>query len=573
MSDDTTNSVSRRRWMEMTSAPVVAGALGTALAAQQAFAAEDGRAAVPTDRSDFGARNYNVRDFGALGDGKTLDTVSIQAAVDACAKDRGGIVFIPAGDFLIGPIELKSNVTLHIAAGGKLLATTDASQYHPARGIPLTGDHTMGDGNVGLIYGANAENVAIEGQGTIDGQGAQVRAGGLGGARRPHLVLFYKCTNLSIRDVHLFQSAYHTCRIANSSYVHLDGIRITSRVTGNNDGFHFISCEFVNLMNSNVRCQDDACALFGSCKFVMVTNCSFSTRWSVFRFGGGVAENIAVSNCVLYQVFGCPIKLRCGPGSRYENMSFSNLLLQEVTGPISIGSGPQRTGDAKVPSDAKQATTPDDTANWPGGVVRNISFSNISGTVTTEQGQLADSTFTGGKNPGELHSCIVLNGVDGTYLENISLSDIRLTFGGGGTAEEGARRELPQIAGEYFALGAMPAYGLYARNVRGLTLNNIRFQVAKPELRPAVILDKVHDAAIDGLSAQANAQAESLVRLMNTTDTLITAPRVLSAAAVFLRVEGPQSRNITVDGGDLSKAEKPLAFADGADEGAVKLRS
>ena len=73
--------------------------------------------------------------------------------------------------------------------------------------------------------------------------------------------------------------------------------------------------------------------------------------------------------------------------------------------------------------------------------------------------------------------------------------------------------------------------------------------------------------------AESNAQAESLVRLMNTTDTLITAPRVLSAAAVFLRVEGPQSRNITVDGGDFSKTEKPLAFADGADEGAVKLRS
>ena len=71
-------------------------------------------------------------------------------------------------------------------------------------------------------------------------------------------------------------------------------MRINSRVTGNNDGFHFISAEHVNMINCHVRCQDDACALFGSCQFISITNSTFSTRWSVFRFGGGVAENVAV---------------------------------------------------------------------------------------------------------------------------------------------------------------------------------------------------------------------------------------------------------------------------------------
>ncbi len=211
-------------------------------------------------------------------------------------------------------------------------------------------------------------------------KGPKCRAAGLGGNKRPHLVLFYKCINLNIRDVYLYRSAYHTCRIANSSYVHLDGIRIFSRVTGNNDGFHFISAEYVTISNCNVRCQDDACALFGSCRFVMVTNSLFSTRWSVFRFGGGVAENIVVSNCLLYQVYGCPIKLRCEPGSRYENMSFSNLVLQDVAGPISIGAGPMREGAV---------------ANGPGAMVRNISFSNISGTVVTKESKLDDSNVTG----------------------------------------------------------------------------------------------------------------------------------------------------------------------------------
>ena len=107
------------------------------------------------------------------------------------AGSQGGTVLVPAGDFVIGPIELKSDVTLHLSAGATLVATTDISQYHPARGIPLQGDHTMGDGNTGLVYAANAENVTIEGKGTIDGQGTLVRGGGLGGNKRCHLALFY----------------------------------------------------------------------------------------------------------------------------------------------------------------------------------------------------------------------------------------------------------------------------------------------------------------------------------------------------------------------------------------------
>jgi Glycosyl hydrolases family 28 len=555
MVDERASEVSRRNWLKAASTPMIAAAAVAALNAETPAAGADGASA----SNLAGARTFNVRDFGAKGDGKSLDTAAIQSAIDACATDHGGIVLVPAGSFLTGSIELKSNVTLRIAADGKLLATTDASQYHADRGIPIEGDHTMGDGNVALVYAAEAENITIEGPGTIDGQGVEVRAAGLSGPRRPHLLLFYHCKNLTIRDIYLYHSAYHTCRIANSSYVNLDGVRINSRVVGNNDGFHFISAEYVNMTNCNVRSQDDACALFGSCKFIMISNCSFSTRWSVFRFGGGIAENVVVSNCLLYQVFGCPIKLRCEKGSRYENMSFSNLILQEVTGPISIGAGPMR--EPAEPG-----------SEWPGGIVRNISFNNISGTVNTTQTKLDDSTFSSSDNPGELHSAIILNGVDGLYLENISLSNIHLTFGGGGTAEEAGRRKLPQIAGEYFALGAIPAYGLYARNVHGLDLSNIRFQVATPELRPTMFLDKVHDAAINGLSAQAHPEAESLVRLINCRDILVTAPRVLGSAAIFACVEGADTQNISIAGGDLTKAKEPLAFADGANKDAVKLR-
>jgi hypothetical protein len=87
-----------------------------------------------------------------------------------------------------------------------------------------------------------------------------------------------------------------------------------------------------------------------------------------------------------------------------------------------------------------------------------------------------------------------------------------------------------------------------------------------------VVLHRAADVAIDGVSAQGNPEAKSMFRLVETEDALVTAPRVLTPAAVFLEVEGSQSRNIVIDGGDLSKAATPVTFEAGAEKGAVKLR-
>ncbi|HUA80861.1 MAG TPA: glycosyl hydrolase family 28 protein, partial [Dyella sp.] len=326
----------------------------------------------------------------------------------------------------------------------------------------------------------------------------------------------------------------------------------------NNDGFHFISAEQVRLSNCTVKSGDDACAMFGSCRYITVTNSYFSTRWSVFRFGGGHAGDIAISNCVLREVYGCPIKFQGDPGSRFENISFSNLVLDDVTGPISISVG----GRLKPPDDQVPV------------VVRNISFTDIRGVVTTDPPkQLSEGTIGVGTRPGEGHSAIVLNNVNDSVLENISFDNVHLVFGGGGTAEEGANRDVPQVFGEYFRLGPIPAYGLYARNARGLTLQNVRFEVSTPELRPAVVFDHVEDAAFNGFSVQGNPQAESMLRFTATKQTLITAARVLTPASTFLQVEGQGNEGIIVEGGDLSRAAAPVAFKNGANESAVKLRT
>ena len=525
--------------------------------------------------NNLGGRVYNIRDYGAKGDGTTLDTVALQATIDACHRDGGGTVLVPAGEFQIGTVELRSDITLHIAAAGKLLGTSDGKKYHAVDAIPLSVAASLDDGNWALIFAVNAKNVTIEGPGTIDGQGAQFRSpgpglpppSGLDGDKRPYHLLFYRCQDLTVRNISLLESAYHSTRVIQSKRVHMDNIYIYNRVTVNNDGFHFISAEYVTISNCTVQSLDDACALFGSCKYVTITNCSFSTRWSVFRFGAGVAENIAVSNCLLYQVYGCPIKFEGNPGTRYENMSFSNLVLQDVTGPILISIGPRTDATGTIEGSSTDNVTP--------AIVRNISFSNIHGTVTTNPPipPFPGLHSTDKYNPGEAYSCISLNSVGSSILENISFDNVHLTFGGGGTAEQGARRNLPEIVGEYFALGTMPAYGLYARNVRGLTLQNVRLNVQTPDLRPAVILDHVEDVAINGFSAEGNAEAESLLRFSDTRNALLSACRVLGSASVFLQVEGTGSEDILIDGGDLHKAASPLSFQRGATEKSVRIRT
>jgi polygalacturonase len=533
------------------------------VAAGAGFAAQAGRAA-PVAADAMGARVYNVRDHGAKGDGKTLDTAAVQSAIDACNKDRGGTVLVPAGDFLVGTVELKSNVTLHIAASGKLLGSATPGDFSAGKGVPPS------NGNVVLLYAAEAENVTVEGRGTIDGQGdkfftghgdntgpGQNRAAGY--TQRPHLCVFYRCRNLLMRDVFLTRSAYHCTRILECSYVRLDGVRIHNRVNMNNDGFHLNSNQYVSIVNCNVACQDDACALFGSNKFITVTNCTFSTRWSIFRFGGGDAENIAISNCVIYDTYGCVIKMRFSAGSRIENVSFSNLVMTNVTGPISIGldSTSRRNSASGAPA-AK-------------GVVRNLSFSGIRASVVAEGRQYADMAWDQHYRPGETRTCITLNGAHGDYLEGITFNDVHITYAGGGTAEEAARRDVPQMAGEYFELGTLPAYGLWARNVRGLEMSNVRFEVASPDLRPAVVLDHVEDAAVSLLSVQGNPHAESALRLIESHDVLLAGCRVLTPAAAFLHVEGAGSAGIRVNGGDLSKAATPLTAGPDVNQSIVTI--
>ncbi|HEV8370422.1 MAG TPA: glycosyl hydrolase family 28-related protein, partial [Pyrinomonadaceae bacterium] len=147
--------LSRRKLIAQMSVPPIAASLGASVFGARTVTAQSG--ASSTEDKLSGARVFNVRDFGAKGDGSTLDTVAVQSTIDAAHKNQGGIVLVPAGTFVVGTIELKSNVILHLAAQGRLLGSEKAEHYRAGNGIPPS------NGNVVMISAANAENITIDG--------------------------------------------------------------------------------------------------------------------------------------------------------------------------------------------------------------------------------------------------------------------------------------------------------------------------------------------------------------------------------------------------------------------------
>jgi len=508
--------------------------------------------------------SYDIRDFGAVGDDKTINTKAIQDAIDACTTAGGGTVSIPNGKFRTGTVQLKDNVTLSLSPNAQLLGSTNREDYLDRETMSRRGVGS-GNGNIVLLFAIKARNVAIEGHGTIDGDGGGgVFFTGHGDAMgprgpgsppltytpnidRPHLIVFDRCERVTMRDVFLTRSAYHCVRILSCTNILFDGVRIFNRVNFNNDGFHFDDCQHARIANCDIRCQDDACALFGSNQYFTIANCSFSTRWSVFRFGGGSPNHIAVANCLIYETYGCPIKFG---GGNCSDITFDNLIMRDVTGPISITQGGRRRSNSTNETETA--------ANRPRSAIRNISFSNIRATVVRAPQQQSDMPFKADVRAGETNSCITLNSVNGGIIENITFDNVHVTYSGGGTKEMGALRDVSVNTGEYFGISNRPAYGLYARSIKGLTLQNVRFDTVEPDLRPAVVLDGVRDAAINNLAIEGNKAAESALRFINTQDALVTGARLLTPASVFLAVEGTNNANIKVTGSDLSKAEKIL---------------
>ena len=279
------------------------------------------------------ASNYNIRDYGAKGDGKTLDHQAVDRAIEDCVSHGGGRVEVPAGTYLCGTIHLKSNVELHLAAGAVILAApAEMKAYDEAE--PWEGPAYQDGGHTyfhnSLIWAENEKNVSITGRGMIDGQGLTrhdtEKAGNLQGGSigtGDKAIALKSCRNVLIRDISIFRGGHFAIIITGCDIATIDNVVIDT----NRDGIDIDCCKYVTVSNCKVNTpNDDAIVLKSSyalkrpvmCEHIMVNNCLVSgyklgsfldgtyvpekVNWVCGRIKLGTESNggyrdIAITNC------------------------------------------------------------------------------------------------------------------------------------------------------------------------------------------------------------------------------------------------------------------------------------
>ncbi|MBN1346074.1 MAG: glycoside hydrolase family 28 protein [Phycisphaerae bacterium] len=514
---------------------------------------------------------YDVRAFGARGDCISKDTTTVQAAIDACALGGGGTVRFAPGTYLCGSLHLKSGVTLWLDAGATIKGCPDKDDYDPYERLDFKNDADRETTyfHHALIWGEDVERVAIVGRGTIDGNRAS-RGG-------PKPIALKRCRFVEIRGVRIVNAPNYAISMLGTDYVNIEGVTILS---AHCDGIDPDSCRNVRISNCHIESWDDAIVPKASfslgkrraCENVAVTNCYLETACNAFKLGtesGGGFKRIAVSNCVMAGLKGhrpaiSGIALESVDGGELDGVVVSNVTMVDVRAPIFIRLG-NRCRDMARPEP---------------GSLENVNISNVVATSASL-------------------TCSI-TGISGHPVEGVTLSNVRVTYKGGGPFRPSDQPVL-EVADKYPCarmFDALPAYGLYCRHVAGLTLSNVQLLFedgywrltaedskktewitpsgvptpSKPgRTGPALVCDDVSDLRIDGLRCRSSEEGDPLLRLVNVTDALVRGCVAPKDTKVFLEVRGPQTRDIALVGNVLTRAGKSLLLGSLVPPGSVSL--
>jgi polygalacturonase len=509
---------------------------------------------------------YNINNFGAKGDGKTLDTDAINKAIETASAGGGGTVFFPAGKYLSFSIRLKSNITLYLDNGATILAAdpaTDKGKYDSfePNEFDMYQDFGHSHWKNSLIWGIGVENVAIIGQGKIDGKGLSRRSPGpqrprtegetptsMGGGSKTAIaplgetspltemeglgtkaIALKLSKNVTLKDFSIFEGGHFAVLATGVDNLTIDNLKVDT----NRDGFDIDACRNVRISNSYVNSpNDDAIVLKSSYALgfnratenVTITNSqvsafdlgtmldgTFKTTQEFapdkdrptgrLKFGtesNGGFKNITISNINFVHCRGLAIETV--DGGNIEDVSITNITMRDIlTAPIFIRLGKRQRAPAGTP-------------------LAKIKRINISNVVVSD----AHSEFAS-----------IIAGLAESPIEDVRLSNIRIHYKGGGGIED-AKREPPENEKNYpepSMFGVLPVYGFFIRHARGITFESVEVSFEKDDARAAFLLDDVQNIEFFRTNAQLVAGAKmfslknvsnfSLFQSRNVADTKI----------------------------------------------------
>ena len=289
------------------------------------------------------ATSFNILDFGAVNDGKTINTIAIQKAIDVCASKGGGTVYFPAGKYISGTLFLKSHITLNLGPGAILEGSNNLNDYPVT--ISQIRSYTDNYTDKSLIYGEGLEYIGITGHGIIDGNGESFQVSddlvkkSLSDSykARPYIIRIINCKNVIVKEITLKNSPMWVQHYMYCQNVLIEGITVNSRVNHNNDGIDIDACDNVRISDCNITSGDDAIVIKSTldkpCKNINITNSTLSSNCNAFKLGtesNGDFQNINLSNCTIYDTRLAGIALEMVDGGSLNNVSVSDVNMDNV---------------------------------------------------------------------------------------------------------------------------------------------------------------------------------------------------------------------------------------------------
>lgn len=472
-------------------------------------------------------KKYNIVDFGAKGDGKTLNTESIQKAIDKVSSDGGGQLVVPDGNFLTGTLILKSGVNLILSPKAVILGSTNPYDYPFAKNI-LEKSKNEGKGNhIGALIGAaDQTNISISGSGTIDGQGRKLAltldslfyAGVLDSSHynlrrkrpeaRPGDFKFTNCSNLSITGITIKNACGWVQTYERCKNLTLDHIRVESDAYWNNDGMDIVDCSNVRVTNCYVNSADDGICLKSNFPghfddSIYISNCTVRSSASAVKFGTGSTggfRNIVIKNIRVFDTFRSAIAIESVDGGTLENVLVDSITATNTGNAIFIRLG-HRNKDEHV------------------GTLKNIVIRNVK--VEVPFGRPDEKYDLRGPDLAFFHNIFPSSivGIPGHPVQNVTLENIQIIYPGKGN--DGLAilplyrlKSVPEVENQYpeFSMfGELPAWGFYVRHVEGLTLKNVTVIAKDKDYRPAYVFDDVTGLTITKCIVKENDKGKQFI--------------------------------------------------------------
>lgn len=506
---------------------------------------------------------YQVREFGAKGDGNAMDTASVQKAIDACSEAGGGTVYFGPGVYLCGSLHLKTGVYLYLDAGATIKGSSEVADYDPTEdlGFKNDSDRETSFFHFALIWGENVQRIGVVGEGTIDAN----RTKRLG----PKPIALKRCAYVDIKGIRILNSPNYNISLLGTDYVNIDGVTILNSFC---DGIDPDSCHNVRIANCHIEAVDDAIVPKSSftlgerrsCENITVTNCYLGTEANCFKLGtesGGDFKHIAVSNCVMTGLKGhghatSGISLESVDGANIDGVAISNISMFDARAPIFIRLGARLRDAAPAPGSLKNV------------VIDNVVALNASSTSS-------------------------ITGLPGYCPEGILLSNIRMVYNGGGPARKNDE-PVPELEKQYPSADmfeTLPAYGLFVRHVKDLTLSKVQLEYADNFWRiptwktwgkkaidwwtpngipnpsepgdpgTAAIFEDVTGLDVDALKTRASVGGSPVLQLTNVREAFFRGCRAPEKTKVYLDVHGAETRQIDLMDNLLRNAESPVVCA------------